>query len=73
MEMIMKRPTIKYSGLKHIGRITTLMMLVYVQAVAQDKGAAVLLVDMDRKMGQVNENLYGHFLEHINHSVVDGL
>ena len=49
------------------------MMLVYVQAVAQDKGAAVLLVDMDRKMGQVNENLYGHFLEHINHSVVDGL
>lgn len=39
----------------------------------QQSGAAVLLIDMDRKMGAVNENLYGQFLEHINHSVVDGL
>ncbi len=36
-------------------------------------GVAVLLVDSDRKTGNVNEGIYGHFLEHINHSVVDGL
>ena len=36
-------------------------------------GVAVLLVDTGKKMGQINENIYGHFLEHINHSVVDGL
>ncbi|HYQ56438.1 MAG TPA: carbohydrate binding domain-containing protein [Draconibacterium sp.] len=36
-------------------------------------GIAVLLVDTDRKMGQISENIYGQFLEHINHSVVDGL
>jgi alpha-L-arabinofuranosidase len=36
-------------------------------------GVAVLLVDTDRKTGNVNEGIYGHFLEHINHSVVDGL
>ena len=34
---------------------------------------AVLLVDTDRVMGTVDERIYGHFLEHINHSVVDGL
>jgi len=36
-------------------------------------GVAVLLVDTDRVMGRVDEDIYGHFLEHINHSVVDGL
>ncbi|HOY12702.1 MAG TPA: carbohydrate binding domain-containing protein [Saprospiraceae bacterium] len=39
----------------------------------EQEGVAVLLVDTDRKMGNIDENLYGHFLEHINHSVVDGL
>jgi alpha-N-arabinofuranosidase len=34
---------------------------------------AVLLVDTDRMTGTVDEDIYGHFLEHINHSVVDGL
>src|SRR3954470_22311448 len=34
---------------------------------------AVLLVATDRIAGQVDERIYGHFLEHINHSVVDGL
>jgi alpha-N-arabinofuranosidase len=33
----------------------------------------VLLIDTDRKTGDINEAVYGHFLEHINHSVVDGL
>src|SRR5512136_1282919 len=36
-------------------------------------GVAVLLVDTDRVTGTIEEAVYGHFLEHINHSVVDGL
>ena len=43
------------------------------RAVAAESGVAVLLVDTDRPTGTVDERLYGHFLEHINHSVVDGL
>lgn len=38
-----------------------------------ESGVAVLLVDTDRVLGTVDERIYGHFLEHINHSVVDGL
>jgi alpha-N-arabinofuranosidase len=34
---------------------------------------AVLLVDTDRVTAPIDERIYGHFLEHINHSVVDGL
>jgi len=34
---------------------------------------AVLLVDTDTVMSSVDERIYGHFLEHINHSVEDGL
>jgi alpha-N-arabinofuranosidase len=40
---------------------------------AGDSGVAVLLVDTDRVTGTIDERIYGHFLEHINHSVVDGL
>ena len=36
-------------------------------------GVAVLLIDTDRQMGKISKNIYGQFLEHINHSVVDGL
>jgi alpha-N-arabinofuranosidase len=42
-------------------------------AVADEPGVAVLLIDTDRVMGNIDENIYGQFLEHINHSVVDGL
>lgn len=38
-----------------------------------DSRVAVLLVDTDYVMGTVEEGIYGQFLEHINHSVVDGL
>lgn len=41
--------------------------------VEDNPGIAVLLVDTDRKMGDIKEAVYGQFLEHINHSVVDGL
>ena len=34
---------------------------------------AVLLVDTDRVAAPIDRRIYGHFLEHINHSVVDGL
>jgi alpha-N-arabinofuranosidase len=40
---------------------------------AAESGVAILAVDTDRPMGTVDKNVYGHFLEHINHSVVDGL
>ena len=36
-------------------------------------GVAILQVDTDRRLGTIDSNIYGQFLEHINHSVVDGL
>ncbi len=42
-------------------------------SLAAESGVAVLLVDTDRVTGTIDERIYGHFLEHINHSVVDGL
>lgn len=42
-------------------------------AAASEPGVAVLLVDTDRKTGKIDEGIYGQFLEHINHSVEDGL
>src|SRR5215213_6234414 len=36
-------------------------------------GVAILLVDADHPISKIDENIYGHFLEHINHSVEDGL
>ena len=41
--------------------------------VSDQPGVAVLLVDTDHAMGNINMDIYGQFLEHINHSVVDGL
>ena len=42
-------------------------------AAAGDTRVAVLLVDTDRVIAPIDQRIYGHFLEHINHSVVDGL
>ena len=39
----------------------------------EDARVAVLLVDMDRVTTRIDERIYGQFLEHINHSVEDGL
>ena len=36
-------------------------------------GVGILLVDTDRAPAPVDKRIYGHFLEHINHSVEDGL
>jgi alpha-N-arabinofuranosidase len=34
---------------------------------------AVLLIDTERVMASIDQRIYGHFLEHINHSVENGL
>jgi alpha-L-arabinofuranosidase len=44
-----------------------------VAAAAPDGRVAVLLVDTDRVATPIDEQIYGQFLEHINHSVEDGL
>ena len=36
-------------------------------------GVAILQVDTDHRLGTIDRKIYGQFLEHINHSVVDGL
>src|SRR4051812_10345148 len=40
---------------------------------AEDARVAVLLVDTDRVTTPIDKRIYGQFLEHINHSVEDGL
>jgi alpha-N-arabinofuranosidase len=40
---------------------------------AGEQRVAVLLVDTDVVKPQIDNNIYGQFLEHINHSVEDGL
>jgi alpha-N-arabinofuranosidase len=40
---------------------------------AGEARVAVLLVDTDRVTVPIDERIYGQFLEHINHSVEDGL
>lgn len=40
---------------------------------AAEPGVAVLVVDTDRRAARIDRNVYGQFLEHINHAVVDGL
>jgi len=37
------------------------------------RGVAILQVDTDRHLGTIDRRIYGQFLEHINHAVVDGL
>ena len=42
-------------------------------AATSETRVAILLVDTDRVIAPIDERIYGHFLEHINHSVEDGL
>ena len=44
-----------------------------VAAAAPEGRVTVLLVDTDRVSTPIDERIYGQFLEHINHSVEDGL
>ena len=40
---------------------------------AEEPGVAVPLVDTGQAEARIDSRIYGHFLEHINHSVEDGL
>src|ERR1041384_305629 len=40
---------------------------------AEESRVAILPVDTGRFVSTIDKRIYGHFLEHINHSVVDGL
>jgi hypothetical protein len=71
------------SGLKIVMK-TTLLALALLSAAWLDplrhqasaqtaSGVAILQVDTDRRLGTIDPKIYGQFLEHINHSVVDGL
>src|SRR5678815_3843413 len=42
-------------------------------AATAETRVAILLVDTDSVIAPIDERIYGHFLEHINHSVEDGL
>src|SRR3954454_924432 len=42
-------------------------------AAAGEAKVAVLVVDTDRVTARIDQGIYGQFLEHINHSVEDGL
>src|SRR5678809_659238 len=44
-----------------------------VKALQSPRGVAILQVDTDRRIGTIDPKIYGQFLEHINHSVEDGL
>jgi len=48
-------------------------LLSSVVAASGDPKVAVLLIDTDRVKASIDERIYGQFLEHIDHSVVDGL
>ncbi len=43
------------------------------QSSQRPAGVAILQVDTDRRIGTIDPKIYGQFLEHINHSVEDGL
>jgi alpha-N-arabinofuranosidase len=53
--------------------LLTSMAASAVAAAAPDDRVTVLLVDTDRVSTSIDERIYGQFLEHINHSVEDGL
>jgi alpha-N-arabinofuranosidase len=56
-----------------LSAITSGSLLQRSVAAPADTRIAVLLVDMERVIAPIDKRIYGHFLEHINHSVVDGL
>jgi alpha-N-arabinofuranosidase len=48
-------------------------LLSNIDSAAEQPRVAVMLVDTDRATASIDELIYGQFLEHINHSVEDGL
>jgi alpha-N-arabinofuranosidase len=48
-------------------------LALFVSGLPEASGVAILQVDTDRRLGTIDRKIYGQFLEHINHSVEDGL
>ena len=44
-----------------------------IASIADESRVAILVVDTDRASVPIDKRIYGQFLEHINHSVEDGL
>jgi alpha-N-arabinofuranosidase len=59
--------------MKIITSATVFALALLSSGLSEPAGVAVLQVDTDRRMGQIDRKIYGQFLEHINHSVEDGL
>src|SRR5689334_3797205 len=53
--------------------ITAALLALTVASPPPTAGVAILQVDADHRIGTIDPRIYGQFLEHINHSVVDGL
>jgi alpha-N-arabinofuranosidase len=53
--------------------ITAALVALAVASAPPTAGVAILQVDTDRRIGTIDPKIYGQFLEHINHSVEDGL
>ena len=67
-----RRATIRTNALLRL--ITLILLMGAPLALANEASrVAILLVDTDYVEAEIDPNIYGHFLEHINHSVVDGL
>ena len=65
---------IRFAALLSCGLCCLILISFSARTVARaESGVAILDVDTDRRMGPIDRNIYGHFLEHINHSVEDGL
>jgi alpha-N-arabinofuranosidase len=59
--------------MKIITSATVFALALLSSRLSEPAGVAVLQVDTDRRTGQIDRKIYGQFLEHINHSVEDGL
>ncbi|OFY61141.1 MAG: alpha-N-arabinofuranosidase [Bacteroidetes bacterium RBG_13_42_15] len=80
---LMKKPLMKETGmpLRNPEALCVILLILVCNAsqpqesgsVLTGSGVSVLLVDTDMPVGKISEGIYGQFLEHINHSVVDGL
>ena len=53
--------------------ITAALLALTVASAPPTAGVAILQIDTDRRIGTIDPRIYGQFLEHINHSVEDGL
>ncbi len=61
------------AGLYSVIGISACTYTASIEEKKDSSGAAILLVDTDRRLSKIDKNIYGQFLEHINHSVIDGL